>query len=226
MSDDCTIYIVDDDACVRRALSRLLASSGYGVVTCESAEALLALPSLARPSCLLVDIRMPGSTGLELQHALRASANPPIVMLSGHADATIAERAVACGAVAVLLKPVDESLLLSALESTGAGTSQCSATFPPRSTKRPAVAVTFAQGGLRLLGVDGRLAANAKLLHPSAQSTGLQPEGGGRASSAFDAPSFVVQHPQDVCALDIHEHRRRGRGDGVQRVRDERFEQA
>ncbi len=117
MSDDCTIYIIDDDACVRRALSRLLAASGYGVVTCESAEALLALPSLARPSCLLVDIRMPGSTGLDLQHALRDSANPPIVMLSGHADATTAERAVACGAIAVLLKPVDESLLLSALES-------------------------------------------------------------------------------------------------------------
>ena len=117
MSDHCTIYIVDDDACVRRALSRLLAASGYGVVTCESAEALLALPSLARPSCLLVDIRMPGSTGLELQHALRDTAKPPIVMLSGHADTTIAERAVACGAIAVLLKPVDESLLLSALES-------------------------------------------------------------------------------------------------------------
>ena len=117
MSDDCTIYIVDDDACVRRALSRLLAASGYGVVTCESAEALLALPSLARPSCLLVDIRMPGSTGLELQDALRENANPPVVMLSGHADATMAERAVAGGAIAVLSKPVDESLLLSALES-------------------------------------------------------------------------------------------------------------
>jgi FixJ family two-component response regulator len=117
VSDDCTIYIVDDDACVRRALSRLLAASGYGVVTCESAEAHLELPSLARPSCLIVDIRMPGSTGLELQHALRDGANPPIVMLSGHADTTIAERAVACGAIAVLLKPVDESLLLSALES-------------------------------------------------------------------------------------------------------------
>jgi FixJ family two-component response regulator len=143
VSDDCTIYIVDDDACVRRALTRLLAASGYGVVTCESAEALLALPSLARPSCLLVDIRMPGSTGLELQHALGDSANPPIVILSGHADATMAERALACGAIAVLLKPRGRVVVTERFgkrprprspndrKRPGAGTSRCSATFPP-----------------------------------------------------------------------------------------------
>jgi len=112
-----TVYLIDDDASVRRGLGRLLKSAGYDVVTCDTPEAYLALESYRKPSCLLLDIRMPGMTGLELQRALREQdIQPAIVLLSGHVDAATAERAVAEGAVAVLSKPVDFNTLVEAIE--------------------------------------------------------------------------------------------------------------
>ena len=112
-----TVYLIDDDASVRRGLGRLLKSAGYDVVTCDTPEAYLALESYRKPSCLLLDIRMPGMTGLELQRALREQGiQPAIVLLSGHVDAATAERAVAEGAVAVLSKPVDFNTLVEAIE--------------------------------------------------------------------------------------------------------------
>ena len=112
-----TVYLIDDDASVRRGLGRLLKSAGYDVVTCDTPEAFLALESYRKPSCLLLDIRMPGMTGLELQRALREQGiQPAIVLLSGHVDAATAERAVAEGAVAVLSKPVDFNTLVEAIE--------------------------------------------------------------------------------------------------------------
>ena len=112
-----TVYLIDDDASVRRGLGRLLKSAGYDVVTCDTPEAYLALASYQKPSCLLLDIRMPGMTGLELQRALREQGiQPAIVLLSGHVDAATAERAVAEGAVAVLSKPVDFNTLVEAIE--------------------------------------------------------------------------------------------------------------
>ena len=112
-----TIYLVDDDASVRRGLGRLLKAAGYTVVVCETPEALLALMPFSSPACLLLDVRMPMMTGLELQSALRDEGrHPPIVMLSGHADATTTERALSAGAVAVLSKPVELDVLVSALE--------------------------------------------------------------------------------------------------------------
>jgi two-component system response regulator FixJ len=112
-----TVYLVDDDAAVRRGLGRLLKSAGYDVVSCDTAEAYLALMSYRKPSCLLLDIRMPGMTGLELQRALHGEAgHPPVVLLSGHVDAATAERAMTEGAVAVLSKPVDFDTLVGAIE--------------------------------------------------------------------------------------------------------------
>jgi two-component system response regulator FixJ len=112
-----TVYLIDDDASVRRGLGRLLKSAGYDVVTCDTPEAYLALESYRKPSCLLLDIRMPGMTGLELQRALREQGiQPAIVLLSGHVDAATAERVVTEGAVAVLSKPVDFNTLVEAIE--------------------------------------------------------------------------------------------------------------
>ena len=117
MSAASTIYLVDDDVSARRGLGRLLTAAGYHVVSCETPEAFLALPSLAAPACLLLDVRMPRMTGLELQSALHAEGrHPPIVMLSGHIDATTRERALSAGAVAVLLKPVELTALVDAIE--------------------------------------------------------------------------------------------------------------
>ena len=116
MTDRCTVYLIDDDASVRRGLSRLLTATGYRVITCETAEALIALRPLDRPSCLLVDIRMPGTTGLDLLRALRDDLDPPVIIVSGHADEATAARAIAAGAIAVLAKPIDQESLVSVVE--------------------------------------------------------------------------------------------------------------
>ena len=117
MTTASTIYLIDDDVSVRRGLGRLLRAAGYNVVTCDTPEAFLALPSLTTPACVLLDVRMPEMTGLELQSALRDEGrDPPIVMLSGHVDATTTERALSAGAVAVLSKPIEIGVLVQALE--------------------------------------------------------------------------------------------------------------
>ena len=123
MTEARTVYLIDDDASVRRGLGRLLKSAGYDVVTCDTPEAYLALPSYRKPSCLLLDIRMPGMTGLELQRALHGDGgHPPVILLSGHVDAATAERAMSEGAVAVLVKPVDFATLVNAIELALAST--------------------------------------------------------------------------------------------------------
>ena len=112
-----TIYIVDDDASVRRGLGRMLTAAGYHVVICDTPEGLLELTPFTTPACLLLDVRMPRMTGLELQSRLRDEGRPlPIVMVSGHADATTTERAMSAGAVAVLSKPIELAVLVQAVE--------------------------------------------------------------------------------------------------------------
>ena len=117
MSTRDTVYVVDDDASVRRGLGRLLQAAGYTVVTCDTPEALLALMPFTRPACVLLDVRMPTMTGLELQGVLcDAGRQPPIIMISGHADAATTQRALSAGAVAVLPKPVELDALVHAVE--------------------------------------------------------------------------------------------------------------
>jgi FixJ family two-component response regulator len=118
MSRSGTVYVIDDDASVRRAMCRLLEVTGHAVVGLASAEEFLRLPETRRPLCLIVDVRMPGRTGFDLQDTLRADARAlPIVFISGHGSPDLASRATAAGAVALLTKPVDEELLLSAIET-------------------------------------------------------------------------------------------------------------
>ena len=112
-----TIYVVDDDLSVRRALERLLRSHQFRVIACASAAEFLALRDIPRPACLIVDVRMPGQTGFDLQEALRAAArSEPIIFITGHGDQTMAARALGAGAIAVLTKPFDETVLLEAVE--------------------------------------------------------------------------------------------------------------
>ena len=112
-----TIFLVDDDEALRRATQRLLQACGFQVRSFASAEAFLRAFDPEAPGCLLLDLRMGGLSGLELQQLLldRGSATP-IVFFTGHADDAAREHALEKGAVAFLKKPVREESLIEALQ--------------------------------------------------------------------------------------------------------------
>lgn len=112
------IHIVDDDESMRTALARLLAAAGYAVQTHASAGDFLIAELDAPPDCLLLDIQMPGPSGLELQAALRRrGSRVPVVFLSAHADVPSSVRAMKAGASDFLCKPVGQQALLAAVEA-------------------------------------------------------------------------------------------------------------
>ncbi len=110
------ISVVDDDESVREALPDLLREFGFAVEAFWSAEAFLASDALGRTNCLVLDIAMPGMTGLELQQELkRRRRNIPIVFITAHADQTVRPRVLEQGAVECLFKPFSEAALLDAV---------------------------------------------------------------------------------------------------------------
>lgn len=111
-----TIHIVDDDESLRTALSRLLKASGFEVCAYGSAEDLLAAKDLAG-GCLLLDISMPGLSGVQLQEHLNARSNAlPIIFLTGQGDIRTSVATIKAGAEDFLCKPVDQAQLLPAIE--------------------------------------------------------------------------------------------------------------
>ena len=117
MTTDGVVYVVDDDASVRRALARLIASAGFNVETFPSAEAFLHHPRADRPTCLVLDVRMPGESGLDLQAALGAARRSlPIIFVTGHGTIPASVRAMKEGAIDFLQKPVDEEELLDRIQ--------------------------------------------------------------------------------------------------------------
>jgi len=110
------VHVVDDDDSMRTALARLLSAAGYSVRGYPSAGAMLLTPPSDDPGCIVLDIRMPGPSGLELQDALRKREDHlPIVFLTGHGDVPTSVRAMKAGAVDFLTKPVQRDALLSAV---------------------------------------------------------------------------------------------------------------
>jgi FixJ family two-component response regulator len=110
------VYVIDDDESVRRALGRLLRSAGFDAETFSSADEFLSNPKQQKNSCILIDIRMPGSTGFDLQQKLAASdIRIPVIVISASDDAQIRERARELGAVSFFRKPVDDQALLDAI---------------------------------------------------------------------------------------------------------------
>jgi FixJ family two-component response regulator len=110
------VVVVDDDASLRRSLARLLRADDLDVATFASAAAFLAAPLLDRPTCLVLDVRMPEIGGLDLQARLRAAGrDPAIVFLTGHGDVPASVAAMKAGAVDFLEKPVDPGALLAAV---------------------------------------------------------------------------------------------------------------
>lgn len=111
------IYVVDDDAAVARALARLLRAAGYEPVIFTSARDFMERCKPDAPGCLVLDVSMPGITGLELQEWLVQAASPlPIIFLTGRGDIPTSVRAMKYGAVDFLTKPVNESDLLKAIQ--------------------------------------------------------------------------------------------------------------
>lgn len=112
------VHVVDDDAPFRTAIERRLKLAGYEVATYASAQDLLdRLPDDEGPGCILLDVQIPGLTGLELQsHLAGLGSRLPIVFLTGHADTATTVRAIKAGAEDFLTKPVSSEQLIEALE--------------------------------------------------------------------------------------------------------------
>jgi FixJ family two-component response regulator len=110
------VFVVDDDASVRRAIERLLHTAGYAVRSFASAYELISVMRTHRPACLVIDVRMPDCTGLELAEMLRVAPAPaPVIFITGHGDIEMAVRAMKAGAVDFLAKPFDDQALLNAI---------------------------------------------------------------------------------------------------------------
>ena len=110
------VMIVDDDAAIREALHELLLSAGMQTACFASTRELLEAHVMDRPGCLILDVRMPGASGLDLQHKLATSGDPkPIIFLTGHADIPMTVQAMKMGAVDFLTKPVRDQALLDAV---------------------------------------------------------------------------------------------------------------
>jgi len=141
-----TIYLVDDDADLRRALQRLLESAGLKVAGFASAQEFLASYDRHATGCLVLDLSMPGLSGLQLQRELEQTASPlPIVFLTGRGDIAASVQAMKHGATDFLTKPVDDDELLAAVHEALAAdrqrrrgsaerehTAQCLATLTER----------------------------------------------------------------------------------------------
>lgn len=113
MSYDGTVFVVDDNEGVRDALCALMEAVGLPVQAFSSAEAFLGSYDPAQPGCLILDIRMPGMSGIELQERLHEDRiGIPIIIISGHGDIDSAVRAVKAGAVDFIKKPYDATTLL------------------------------------------------------------------------------------------------------------------
>ena len=110
------VFVVDDDASVRGALRRLLTSVGHACETFGNADEFLARLDPDLTGCILLDVRMPGLSGLDLQQALNARGNDlPVIFLTGYADVPLTVRAMKAGAVEVLTKPFEDQALLDAV---------------------------------------------------------------------------------------------------------------
>lgn len=124
------IAVVDDDASVRRSLNRLLRAAGYSVETFDSAETFFAAQPLDVFACAVLDVQMPGLSGLDLQSKLRiAEPAPAVIFLTGHGNIPMSVEAMKHGAVDFLTKPVDESRLFPAIDQALVRHAQARADF-------------------------------------------------------------------------------------------------
>jgi FixJ family two-component response regulator len=109
------IFVVDDDVSVRESLELLIRTAGWRPETFASAQEFLSHPHPAVPCCLLLDVRLPGLSGLELQQQLVDRTDMPIIFITGHGDVPMTVQAMKAGAVEFLTKPFNDAVLLDAI---------------------------------------------------------------------------------------------------------------
>ena len=111
------VHLVDDDEAIRRSVGFALKTSGFHVRAYESGVEFLKCASKLEPGCILLDIRMPGMGGLEVQSALRDKGiGLPVIIMTGHGDVSLAVQAMKAGAVDFIEKPFEKAVLLGAIE--------------------------------------------------------------------------------------------------------------
>lgn len=111
------VHLVDDDGAVRRSTGFMLKTSGYQVKSYESGVELLKSTGELREGCILLDIRMPGIDGLEVQEMLKKKGvTLPVIVMTGHGDVAVAVRAMKAGAIDFIEKPFEKATLLGAIE--------------------------------------------------------------------------------------------------------------
>jgi len=114
--DDPIVYVLDDDYRVREALTSLLSSVGFRVEVFASAAEYLKFKKPDSPACLILDLELPGMSGLDLQREIAGGDAPAIVFVTGHGDVPSSVRAMKAGAIEFLLKPFDDQELLRAID--------------------------------------------------------------------------------------------------------------
>ena len=159
MTDKATVYIVDDDFSVRKATARLFRAAGFIVETFTSADEFLVYPISNTPGCLILDLEMPGRSGIELQDELVArEIGLPIVFMTAHGDIPTTVTAMKQGAVDFLPKPVDDERLIEtvqqAIQKHSAELMQLS---DVRDFRRKLSLLTKRENEVMLLVIDGLL---------------------------------------------------------------------
>lgn len=118
MTEKGSVFVVDDDAPLRKSLDFLLRMAGFQVATFPSAGAFLDKPEHEGPACLITDVRMPEMSGIELMQVLRTQKQPlPVIVMTGHADVPLAVEAMKAGALDFLEKPFDDERLIGAIRT-------------------------------------------------------------------------------------------------------------
>lgn len=117
MSVQPTVFVVDDDPAMRDSLGFLIASVGKKVEAFDSAESFLSAYDHAKPGCIVLDVRMPGLSGLELMEKLQGdSLAPPVILVTGHGDIPMSVRALKAGAFDFIEKPFSDQVLLERIQ--------------------------------------------------------------------------------------------------------------
>jgi FixJ family two-component response regulator len=110
------VYVVDDDVSVRESLELLIRTAGWRPETFASAQEFLSHPPAAAPCCLVLDVTMPGLSGLELQEQLAGRTDMPIIFITGHGDVPMTVQAMKAGAIEFLTKPFNDTVLMNAIQ--------------------------------------------------------------------------------------------------------------